>query len=227
VEFLKASVPLPGGDRMHVWATVPDYPAWVVELEVYLTAAIVVGGELRVFPRTTVDPGFRSESPLWTKEPRWTEDSEDVPMGGVPSRLLRQINIGEMLQFARESATEDGSAIALNTALPTDFVADTTRTLARFTGPAKRPGSHGHGIAFYLDWAIGYVERVNAGARHPVAALAKDVNRSPTYVRDVITDARRRYGLISSAPGQGRAGGTLTPKALKLIKERQRRQEEE
>jgi hypothetical protein len=53
---------------------------------------------------------------------------------------------------------------------------------------------------------------------HPIAALAKDTGKTETYIRDTITDARRRHGLLTS-PGQGKAGGTLTPKALKIIAE--------
>jgi hypothetical protein len=57
------------------------------------------------------------------------------------------------------------------------------------------------------------------GVAHPIKELAEETGERPTYVRDTITDARRRYGLLTTA-GQGRAGGTLTEKARELMKAR-------
>jgi hypothetical protein len=88
------------------------------------------------------------------------------------------------------------------------------------TGESKRPGRRGNGIDHYLTWAVRYADKVRAGRLHPVSELAREYGESATYVRDTITDARRRYQLLTK-PGQGRAGGELTEKALGLRAERQ------
>ena len=86
--------------------------------------------------------------------------------------------------------------------------------------PKARPGRKGHGIDFYLDWAVRYAEKIHAGVRHPNAVLARETGMDPNAVRDINTDARRRYGLLTEPPGRGRAGGQLTEKALALLAER-------
>jgi len=93
-------------------------------------------------------------------------------------------------------------------------------------GRPKRPGRKGHGIEHYLRWAILYSEK--AGDRAPLRRLAEehleelggDLDKAQVWVRDTVTTARRRYGLLSAPPGPGRAGGELTAKARQLIKER-------
>jgi hypothetical protein len=100
-------------------------------------------------------------------------------------------------------------------------IADKAAALAK---PPTRPGRRGNGIEHYLTWAARYAEKVNATPRerNPIAALAEEWEGSGvtrTYIRDTITDARRRYGLLTSS-GQGCSGGELTEKALALIAER-------
>lgn len=84
------------------------------------------------------------------------------------------------------------------------------------SGPIKRAGKLGNGIDHYLVWAIRYVEMCEIEAKNPIKALAEKYDKSVVYVRDTVTDARHRYGLLESN-GQGRAGGALTDKALSHI----------
>jgi hypothetical protein len=149
---------------------------------------------------------------------------EDLPTGGMPARLLRAVSLGELLELARKAAREgrDSTLGPADTGPAIDYLrADLERRAAMLASrPPKRPGRKGNGIDHYLAWAERYAEKVGHGATHPVADLAREMGEPHFYVRDTITDARRRYGLLEPALGQGRASGGLTPKALALIAQR-------
>jgi hypothetical protein len=84
----------------------------------------------------------------------------------------------------------------------------------------KRTGRGGNGIDHYLIWAVRYSRKIEMGVRNPHRELAKEHQVDWTYVRDTVTDARRRYGLLTDGV-RGRAGGSLTAKARELLKERE------
>jgi len=67
---------------------------------------------------------------------------------------------------------------------------------------------------------------VRSGVRFPIKALADEHELTVRFVRDTITDARRRHHLLTK-PGQGRAGGQLTPEAHKVLAEIAKRQEDD
>jgi hypothetical protein len=68
------------------------------------------------------------------------------------------------------------------------------------------------------------VEKVHGGVRQPIVALANEHNEKETYFRDTIAVARRKYHLLTPS-GQGRAGGQLSPKAVQLLEEHERKKE--
>jgi hypothetical protein len=80
-----------------------------------------------------------------------------------------------------------------------------------------RPGRAGRGDHFYAVWARRYVEQVSK-SKSPTRDLAEHHGEQYGAVAQWIHEARNR-GLLSRAEGaqQGKRGGTLTPKALKLI----------
>jgi hypothetical protein len=160
-----------------------------------------------------------------------------LPDGGVPFRLTRAVSLGELLELARQTARKgkdetarkikgqvaegdpDVARYVRENVLPS-FERRTSQLASR---PPKRPGRKGNGIAHYLAWAERYAEKVEKGSTHPIAELArefKDAGATPNYVRDTITDARRRYGLLEPPLGRGRASGGLTLKARALIAHR-------
>ena len=162
---------------------------------------------------------------------KWSELAADVPAGGIPTRLIRAINIGQLLELAQERAAAEseyqaGVAGRLSKKCPES--AEFARRLAdhseAITGPRKRPGKRGNGIEHYLRWAVRYDEKVRAGVRFPIKALADEHRLTVRYVRDTITDARRRYHLLTK-PGQGHAGGQLTDDALKILADMAKREE--
>jgi biotin operon repressor len=72
---------------------------------------------------------------------------------------------------------------------------------------------------FYAEMAAAYAEAVSAGNNRPVDTIAEALGRSRNTVKDVIREARAR-GLLTQTT-HGRAGGRLTAKARKLLKQRQ------
>jgi hypothetical protein len=93
----------------------------------------------------------------------------------------------------------------------------------------RRPGRGGRPNAYYALWAEAYVRLVAAGSRRPIVELAADPvvplegrlssadDASVASVRDIIATARDR-GLLTDAP-PGRPGGSLTPKARRLLRQ--------
>jgi predicted transcriptional regulator len=74
---------------------------------------------------------------------------------------------------------------------------------------------------FYAEMAAAYAEVVAAGNNRPVDTIAEALGRSRNTVKDVIREARAR-GLLSETT-HGRAGGRLTAKAKRLLKQREPR----
>jgi len=204
--------PGPDGSAL-IRASVVGYPDWLVEAEVVPTSTGPAIRQLQVRPVAVAG----------------------LPTGGVPARLVRKINPGELLDLTRTRASESGEGlsqlaemgIALEPGHPvTVYMESFSASANALSGQKKRPGRAGNGIDHYLDWAIRYAQRVDAGDRHPIVSLAEEHGKTRQYVRDTITDARRRYGLLPR-PGQGKAGGQLTDKARSLIEQRTQAQPEE
>lgn len=209
----------PGGLR--ILASFSGRPEWAIEVLVLATDAGPCVRELKVQPH---------EGHNYAKE------GGAMPRGGITTRLMRDVNVGELLDLARDCARSREAtvlAVAGNPApdlpITDDFreeLAATLRqqaaTIGALSHRSRRPGKRGNGIDHYLTWAVRYAEKVAAvpRVRNPNVVLAKEFRETPEYVRDTITDARRRYGLLTASPGRGRSGGTLTPKALDLIAQR-------
>lgn len=69
---------------------------------------------------------------------------------------------------------------------------------------------------FYASVAARYDDLVNhRGVKNPNVALAKQLGRTPSQVRDLILTCRNR-GLLTNAP-PGRPGGHLTDKARTIL----------
>jgi hypothetical protein len=224
-------------DQGHLHVAVDGYPGWAVEVVVMQTTSGLVVSDLHVVPyQRTVLGDQKGTSKLGSRvfakgeavhwSPDWSELATDVPVGGIPSRLLREVNLGQLLTLAQQEAAAEvlvADERANRIASKNPDLAKEIRALATgsksMTGPVKRSGRRGNGTDHYLLWAVRYHEKAAAGVGHPIKELAKEHDETPTYVRDTITDARRRYGLLTTS-GQGRAGGQLTPKALDLIAQR-------
>jgi hypothetical protein len=238
------------GDAHYLLATIEGYPGWVVGVDLLETDGGPAITELHVFPfqeqlAQESEGGMQHRwrrldgtwtPPKWapleeTGRMRWSHDPADLPAGvGISARLIRSINTGELLALARQCAQEEHAKASAQAELLADRIPEWSEYLRKvaaaseaLAGASKRTGRRGNGIDHYLQWAVRYAEKVRDGERHPNVALAAewaDSGVTRTYVRDTITDARRRYGLLTK-PGQGLAGGDLTEKAILLLSTRQ------
>jgi hypothetical protein len=78
-----------------------------------------------------------------------------------------------------------------------------------------RRGRGKHTDEHYLQFAILYAETDATGSRRVIEDMAATLAAegkpfSTTYVRDAVRQARLR-DLLTPAPSQGKAGGSLTP----------------
>jgi hypothetical protein len=216
------------------WATVENYPGWLVELEVRLTGTNPVVSQLRVYPHQEHPRPPRPRLPerptladvkKAADQSRWSTDSADVPAGGIPARLIRSINVGELLTLAQFEAERRG--FRLHKAAESwfgkdpefaDYLARIAKTDMKMT--VKRPGQAGYGVDHYLLWTTRFLDKcAEPGMRKPYPALARQYKKSERWIRDTVVDANRRHGLWKPY-GQGRVGGELTQLGRELLAER-------
>lgn len=142
-----------------------------------------------------------------------------VPPGGLPARVLRAVNAGTPVS----ALTRRQRADLLRAEPPGTLTFGLWGRLG-FTKEdllQERPrGRAPIPDAFLVRFAAVYAEIVAAGgdrAHKPVVYAAADLGYSAVYVRDLVRLARKR-GLLTPTP-KGRAGGTLTPYAIRLLEE--------
>ncbi len=161
----------------------------------------LVMAELKVFPGPRMGEGRRTAKRRpgeWSGRP---DALDTVPDGGVSARLLRCIRLSDLQELVAASLSDHGD-----------------------DGPASgllagigRPGTAGRPDRYFAEWAFAYAKKLAEGSRSPIKDLAAEHGRSPGQVRDLIHDARVR-GLLSRER-QGRAAGSLTAKAIRLLRE--------
>ncbi len=173
----------------------------------YVSAVFVQEGDQLVMAELKVFPGPQQEGRRaqrrkpgdWSGRP---EALAGLPDGGVSARLLRRIRLTD-LQLLVAAALSDGS--------------DTAPRVSGLGVGTAAPGATGRSDRYYAEWAFAYAKKLAEGSRSPIKDLAAEHGRSPGQVRDLIHDARVR-GLLSRER-QGRAAGSLTPKAIRLLRE--------
>jgi hypothetical protein len=196
------------------WIEVEAEPGWIASYRIAVKDGKPLIAEVRVFPGKVVNrtPG------------QWSNDAEAVPGGGLSSRVLRALHLGEprslfpkfMRNLQRRSGRESADWILAPFGI--------RRTDRRLGG--HRPGRAGRPDEFYLIWAVAYLERVDEGNPQPVKDLANDppesiarfisaANPSVETVRGFLNEARDR-GLLTRPPS-GKPGGRLTARALRII----------
>jgi hypothetical protein len=157
-------------------------------------------------------------------------ESEPLPLGGLPARVVKQVTLGAAYEALRDYAKsilegrsrDGGSGQYLS---PDEAREHWDRLVAEpleaFDEAApRRPGRAGRPDLFYARIAESYVRFVRAGSRSPVKDLAKALRSygdwySDGTVSQLVFTARDR-DLLSPSP-VGRAGGDLTPKARGLL----------
>jgi hypothetical protein len=190
------------------WIEIPLGNEWTAACRLLPQNGVPVIGELRIFP---YDPSERRHSAgRWSGE--FAGKRAHVPAGGLSSRLLRTLRLslsGALWKRYRHQLLE----------LPGDQT-----WLSSYHGfslgagnQPKRPYRRGRPDIFYARLAQRYCKLFDSGVRNPVQSIAGSIKESPSKVRDMILQARKR-GLLTRPPKQGRMGGLLTPKAKIILK---------
>jgi hypothetical protein len=168
-----------------------------------------VVSELRIFPLEAVTgrpPG------------RWTGTALGLdarfPPGGISAEVVRQVRVAEHWRIGPEFARWMSSisrGLAMQPVQSFQRTSDSTRLGKKRGRPPIRSDQ------FFAVLAKEYAERIAKGSRTPTADIARRRRFPQSRVRDLLNEARRR-GLLST-PGQGKFGGTLSPRALALLRE--------
>jgi hypothetical protein len=212
--------------RLHVWVLPPSGEEWWVETPLdgrwqahvrFMLGrdGIPVVAEVRVFPDEFDDNGIARFDNATHAAGEWSQDPDHVPDGGLPTRTLRSLRLGDARSFFDEMLRQRAEDANFKRHLPeSPFLRP--ETLASVA--AKRPGPAGRQDHDYAAIAARYLAHVQAGDPTPITTLATDLGRPKSHVRELLTTARRR-GLLSRTQ-RGRAGGRLTDKGLAALQSR-------
>lgn len=165
---------------------------------------------------------------------------KDLPQGGLTTRLLRRVKLGEhsaaITALIRGMASGGTPLEERTTHIPAapgrgsqkritvgpeDFDRDIAEGLG-FSEPPRerRPGRPGRSDREYAELAREYVEALESGSRSPTADVAQKAHRftDASHIRDGLHEARKR-GLLTRPQTKGKAGGVLTDRARALLAE--------
>jgi hypothetical protein len=150
-----------------------------------------------------VSVAFANREGKASVESIYIEPTSDPPRDALTTRLLRRIRLGELLAQA-QAQVPSGAGEHFQ------FLAQTPRRgRRRLISDLELAGL-----------AVAYEAACTTSAAQPRLVLAKERKESPGRVRDLIHEARRR-GLLSPAV-PGKAGGTATAEARRLLAESQK-----
>ncbi len=195
----------PDKGRAIVVAALPDLVGWIA-----IGYFEPVDGSLSLarLEITTEQEGHRRGPPFQ----KLIKNPEPAARGELGSAQLRSVPLEQMQQ----------TAIGLTKHFLPKVSVQSDRS---------RPGRRGRGDLYYATWAAAYVEAVHVVANSnaseqqsrpkPVEVLANRENLSPSQVRNILHEARRRELLTQAPPGK--AGGSLTPRCRSLLKSDQPR----
>jgi biotin operon repressor len=205
-----------------------DLGDWVAAWRLLPQGGRVVFGELRLFPN---EP--RRKAGRWSADR--LGDRAQVPGGGITVRELRRL-VREIGRHRGQARAEVGRWIGKERRRKqplfhpfgpeglferhgrTEAFVDLASGEVSGSTPHLPPKRMRRDERFYAEMAAAYAEAVSAGNKRPVDTIAEALGRSRNTVKDVIREARAR-GLLTETT-HGRAGGRLTAKAKKLLKQR-------
>jgi hypothetical protein len=134
-----------------------------------------------------------------------------VPLGGMQSRTIRKLRLGDAFSIFREVADAWDPEVFGPTGPLGQF-----GFVSAEPPPRRSPGRSGYDDLFYARIAARYVRKVRTGTRSPVVELARELSWTPEYLREVLGRARQRKLLTPSPPG--RPGGALTKRTRHLLR---------
>lgn len=168
----------------------PDHPDWWVDAVLELRDGALLVRSVRLQPYGT---GKRPDGTM----------IGPTPEGGITAEVLRSIPLAKL----RNVLLEDPR---LREILGAAYGSEHVAALEA----ARRPGRAGREDVFYAGWAAEYVDAA-AGSSRPNVLLAQRHGLEASTVREFIAEARRRKLLTTGS--LGKAGGSLTPIAKRLL----------
>jgi hypothetical protein len=164
------------------------------------------------------DVCIRQDIGGWTVEMYWKEDDiqggpskiairptdeKNVPVGGISSTVLREIDFRAGAAKAREQvAAEDLTYAQDSPQLPPMALVRATLEAGGITD------------AYLVLLAIQYIARVDRGEPKPVDHIASELGKSPGTIKGHLWQARNR-GLLKGGSA-GRKGGYIPPEAAQI-----------
>jgi hypothetical protein len=207
-----------GGEPvLELWVEAPLGDEWVAAFRLLEDQGQMVIGELRVFPAEDDRPpgeiGGETTAARVRPAGRWRAEHEGsdawAPEGGLTARLARSVRFDVSRPFA-------GEALVHVLGIYPDHEA-WRRHLGTLALPDMPGGNRSRSTDVERVRVVAkYVAKVQEGSRKPVAELAAESNWSEGRLRQILAEARRR-GWLTATPRR-QAGGTLTEKALEILR---------
>lgn len=192
----------------------PLPPPWWVYAEIDLAGDVARVVEVRVFPSVErSEGGPASALPRMGTWKRSKANLAEVPPGGIPRAVLEQVSVTKLLDQAIAEA----------------------QWVTRLLGPTATAGDllvsatgRGKSDLYYARLAQHYAQLVASGVRYPRPRLAElyygdmDREKAQAKVRDELRECRNRQ-LLGGGGKQhaGRAAGTLTERARRILADEQ------
>lgn len=173
-------------------------------------------GSLMVFVRDDREPGYEFALAFSPAGRLLAMTAAGKGEAQVTARLLRRVAWGQYESVARQRIRREAAAYGAAPAEPGQRAGEDVSymsAIARDFASAPRPGRRGRGDVAYAAVAATYVGSLGAG--RAVQLTASELGYSPSQVRNLLYEARRR-GLLTDSPA-GREGGELTDKARALL----------
>lgn len=133
---------------------------------------------------------------------------EKVPQGGLTTSMLRDIKVSELLI----SWFQDN---------PRSFLSksDEKYLWIVLSKTWKAHGSKGVLLECYASLAYFYIKTLETNPNNPTATLAKQLKLPVKTLQTRLAQTRKLGLLNTSATGSGKASGSMTLKARKIVKE--------
>lgn len=185
--------------------------------------------EMRVFPYEQQQTRRRGSDGNWVEAPSkprrrpfgpgtWSGRPSSVPeSGGLPSRLLRKIQIQQHLALVIAEVLPELRSLADPEIFESLFGRPGIEINNKALTRPPHPGRRGHSDLYLARIAQTYRECLQKDSRKPTALLAEVLGLEYSHVNDLLKAARER-GLLTRGR-QGVPGGDLTDKAEGILRE--------
>ena len=197
------------------WLELPLTESWTCAMRLAVQEGAVVIAEIRVFPAEAWDA-----RPVGAWSGCWLGVGAAVPPGGVTARLLRAVSVSQghraatrFLQSLRRRFVDE---VADLTGPPVNrwWLGGGIRTGQPSAQRRRRPAPS---AVFLAEVARRYDAAIRKRSRRPIEEVAAQLNITSKKDASRYVSLARDRGLLTPARKQGKAGGSITARALRLL----------